>query len=43
VRVAKRGGVLVIDVNDHGTEVHIAVPVRTVALLIDKLDRAFDA
>jgi hypothetical protein len=42
VRVAKRGGVLVIDVNDHGTGVHIAVPFRTVSLLIDKLDRASD-
>jgi hypothetical protein len=42
VRVAKRGGVLVIDVDDHGTEVHIAVPFRTVSLLIDKLDRALD-
>jgi len=43
VRVAKRGGVLVIDVNDHGTEIHIAVPVGTVSLLIDKLGSAFDA
>jgi hypothetical protein len=29
-------------VDDHGTEVHIAVPFRTVSLLIDKLDRALD-
>ena len=43
VRIAKRGGVLVIDVSDHGAEVHVAVPFRTVSLVIDKLDRAFDA
>ena len=42
VRIAKRGGVLEIDVDDHGSRVRIAVPVRTLSILIDKLDRVFD-
>lgn len=42
VRIAKRGGVIEIDVDDHGARVRIAVPVRTVSILLDKLDSVLD-
>ncbi|MDX1388199.1 MAG: hypothetical protein R3344_03365 [Acidobacteriota bacterium] len=42
VRIAKRGGVIEIDVDDHGARVRVAVPVRTVSILIDKLERVLD-
>lgn len=40
VRVAKRGGELVVDVRDGGDRVHVVVPVRTISAVLDKLDGA---
>jgi hypothetical protein len=38
VRVAKEDGRLVVDVDEGGTRVHVSVPVKIVADIVDKLD-----
>ena len=40
VKIAKRDGTLVVDVNDGDFRVHVAVPIRTVAALLDKFEEA---